>query len=637
MSASWAGEYSPGKRLVNHRTSVTPSVDLDGLLESLVQNGWFKSPVESFDIIQLLAQSSEPDALRAVMDHLQYQASWRTDLLGHPLLPMPPLQLLSRLTGPPGLQPESDSQLALLSELLQLDLAIVLPGGVGEHQVRRYSRAFRQIDQGNLLQYPELLQNAGLVLVAAANGYIHMLNPGITIGHMLASAFQGKPFPVFSTMSPCPDIQYGRTARLLPTGTWEIIQAYRQWRPEESDAHLQGIINRLLCGVYHNAEQQLLNDVVRDLARLGHIGFPATSLQEQAGQWYLSKTLVAWLVSFWKGNMQILLQDSGTSFSQQTAGRIVQDTGKASEAVKNYGLGYISNQLFSPAFVDAGLPSVKAIALEQLRIIEMTAEIVKQFPPGILAVYGGLASRTHQLELVSGNLDRALSEAGLLPVNDIDLMALSSSVRGHFTDLFQQRMRKEFSHLNYIVREFEHHKVKTTKILIKEQFARILTIDISSSETPGYFNFSNTVDYPLPFGIGHLIVFPVIGLKAFRHQLEKESMLTGERGDTERRKEKARRTLRLLGSDKQGQTQPETHDSGNLPGLAPVITVWDKPVEFCCQEARLKNCFTDCRLPLTCHARKSLLPLGLHQPDPGDYRVTSPLRSPELLQAFEKW
>ena len=517
--------------------------DVTDLLSFLQHHGLFPTqfPV-SPSVLNVLAQSDQPMVVAGLQGNLIQQTVNRADLLYHPLIRSLPTYLFSQISSWWGFRSNLDSHIALLSELLNADVAVLIALQPGQHLYRRYSTELKAVFQGRIVDYPDHFLGANIILVQSPSGFIKVEparreEPSIEISSARA---------VGAGMTVVPEIPH-----LLPVGTGHMLELYQSWPWVDGDEQASQMFNRIALGNLHDKDRNYLNRVREYLALKGHISFPLKDSLE-TGLFRFSKTLLEWIEQFWEMNHEILAQDNSLFFDDARHRLVVRDIRRAAPLRRDLSIGFAREDDFSPIFVDAALPVVKLMADQQKFLMAAIASVVNQFfQSGVgIACYGGMAKRSHLVQRVfAGNLAAASEEGALLPVNDVDLMMFNLPEMELFLLQLVTRLRNDFPWLSIVgpsnVPTGQEH-LTTRKIILYWQKARFFTIDVSHSRQYGYFDFTDVAYQSLFIDPDYSPTLPLIGFSAIIRQLVQESFNNGDAPDSERRSYLAKRFLWLL-------------------------------------------------------------------------------------------
>ena len=518
--------------------------DVDDLLRVLQYQGLVATgfPMSPF-ISEVLAQSNQPMAVARMYGNLTQQVINRGDLLYHPLIQSSPTYLLSHILIWWGFQSNLDSHIALLSELLKGDVAVLIALQPGQHRYCRYVTMLQTVVKGRVADSPEQYLGADIILVQGPEGFLKVERFGEADPQSETPSVQEQ--DIGMAMAP-------RIPDLLPASARQMIEAYQSWPWFDGGEQESRILfNQIALERLREKDNLYLYLVCDYLARKGHISFPLRNSLE-TGQFRFSKTLLGWFEQFWEMNHEELARDNSLFLDASHHGLVLHDIRKASLFRKNLAEGFASEDYFSKVFVDIALPVVKLMVDQQKLLVSTIAEVVNQFfgsGTGI-ACYGGMAKRSHLIQKAfAGNLAAATEEGALLPVNDVDLMMFDAREMDMFISQLLRRLNHNFPWLNIvgpseIITGQEH--LTTRKIILYWRKTRFFTIDVSYSKQYGYFDFSELAQQSLFIDSDYSPSLPMISFAATVRQLILESFNNGDGPDSERRSYLARRYLWLL-------------------------------------------------------------------------------------------
>ena len=423
--------------------------------------------------------------------------------------------------------PLNVNHMIALSEWMKQDVLIFLASAPGLHGYKYYRKGGREVISGELAGLlPELNQQT------------------------LVLAYTPRPLG-FKRMGLPEKI----TKPILPVGVSELLHAYRHFSGASTttDTDVKVLINNVLREYYTAATSEVLDRSRQYLARAGLLSvLPITT--DNPERVYYSKTLLENIEWFWQNNRKHLLRDPVIFFNFLEDLNIERELKVSSSLRFDPSVGQVGGSEFiTPYFIDLALPAMRPLVETQHQIVWLLKTILekKEFISDQGwhgAVYGGAATRSHLLQhRFSGDLDQAV-KLGALAVNDIDIMVTSEQVRDMLVTFLKVTLKKEFPGLN--LKEFVMQKDHLHTYILKICFdwARIFSIDISYSDEPDYYDFTDVTSMELPAyqGSRGIIQLPVIGLRALIKRMVYESHLLGEKEETVRRRKTTLWNLQLF-------------------------------------------------------------------------------------------
>ena len=423
--------------------------------------------------------------------------------------------------------PLNVNQVIMLAELTGQDLLIFIASTPGLHGYKYYRRGSLEVLSGDLNDPLPKIDSDTLALAYSP--------------HPLAFKRVGLPVD--------------KSGRILPLGVDELLLSYRHFMPPSfaTDTDVKGLINSVLLEYYSDATLALLHQTRHHLARAGLLSFCPVE-RMASDRYFYSKTLLENIEWYWQNNRERLLTDQTLFFKALENSKVEQELRASSRMRFDQSMGQVGESVFETMFfVDMALPAMRNLVETQHQIVGILMDILKKRTFSgergwRAAVYGGAATRSHLLvHSFMGDLDLAVRQ-GAMSVNDVDVMVSSELMRDMLVTLLKERLRKDVPSLNLKEVTLDKGGLHTYILKICYDWTRVFSIDITYSDDPDYFDFSDVAPMLLPAyqGSRGAIDLPVIGLKNLLSRMVHESNMPGEDDETARRRASARWNLQLF-------------------------------------------------------------------------------------------
>ena len=418
--------------------------------------------------------------------------------------------------------PVHDAQVYLLAQLLRQNVVVFMATTPGQHQVKVFdleTGTFARMDLTSVV--PNHIHGALLLAYTPLSGVIRVKPLHST--ELLN--FQKKPFPVTRE-------GFKRNLRL--------------WLKD--DERLRIDLDQSLTDLFAEKQNPVTCMLIQRAIRYhGLHGTASMKVDELTGarQVRISKTLLEMIGWCWLDNVQHF-RHCRKNFEDEIRSSQYLST----NARHDYRQGEIDTLLFPRFYINLALLALQEVPRVQKRLLNTIGDAMHGYHEG-LAIYGSLALRTHLVHHVfNGNLLQAF-QAGISGYNDVDIMAVSEQLATAFIQTLEPLIKQREPLLQPQV-DTHNSKVGSTlitthKMKILWHGHQVLIIDISYSNSPGYFDFTDTAIFnvPHPGKQREALKMPMVGLKTVIRHLRKERLLK-HGDDAERRRNKAIQSLALL-------------------------------------------------------------------------------------------